>query len=411
MEGPLEGIKIVAFDWVVIGPMGTSYLGDYGATVVKVESHKRPDGLRYVQPFKDGIIDPDRSYFFTHQNSSKYSVTIDLKNPEGKELGMKLIEWADVVVENMAPGVMQRLGLGYESAKERHPEIVYLSLSLSGKSGPHHMLAGFGQLAGALSGCIHLSGWPDRGPAPPHGAYTDYITARFIPIVVLAALDYRRRTGKGQYIDMSIQENVVYLLSMPVMDWVINGHMWNRDGNRHSYASPHGAFRCKGDDRWVAIAVFTDGQWKDFCRVLGKIEWTTDPKFSGFWERKRNEDELKRLIEAWTINHTAEDVEILMQNAGVPANVVESTADLFSDPQLKHRGAFRELDHKVMGSVIRAAPASRFSKTPDVQFAPPCLGEHNEFVLKEILHLSEDESRDLYAKGAITTEADLPSRK
>lgn len=408
MAGPLEGIKVVAFDWIVIGPLGTSYLGDYGATVVKVESHTRPDGGRFVGPFKGGITHPDYSCFFTHQNSSKYSVTINLRHPLGRELGLKLIKWADVVEENMAPEVMGHLGLDYENARSVNPRLIYLSLSLVGKTGPHRMLAGFGQLAGALGGVTYLSGWPDRGPAPPHGAYTDYFTARFVPTIILAALLYRRRTGKGQFIDMSVLENTAYLFSLPVMDYAVNKRMWDRMGNRHPYACPHGVFRCKGDDGWVAIAVFTEEEWQAFCKVLGELEWTKAAKFSSFWERKRNEDEMERLIEAWTISHTPEDVEALMQGAGVPANVVESTEDLFSDPQLKFREGFRSLNHRVMGSVTRTAPASRLSRTPDVQFGPPALGEHNELVLKEFLHLTGDEIADLYVAGAITTEADYP---
>jgi crotonobetainyl-CoA:carnitine CoA-transferase CaiB-like acyl-CoA transferase len=408
MAGPLTGIKVVGFDWIVIGPLGTSYLGDYGATVVKVESHIRPDGGRFVGPFKGGITNPDSSGFFTHQNSSKYSVTINLRHDSGRKLALELIKWADVVEENMAPGVMQRLGLDYEKAREVNPQVIYLGLSLVGKTGPSRNLAGFGQLAGALGGVTHLSGWPDRISAPPHGAYTDYLTARFIPIIVLAALQYRKRTGKGQFIDMSVFENTAYLMSLPVMDYVINERVWDRTGNRHPRACPHGVFQCEGDDRWVAITVFTDEEWQAFCQALDKPELATDPKYSGIEERKRNEDELEKLIAAWTINHNAENIESIMQNAGIAASVVESAADLFSDPQLKFRDGFRSLSHAEMGSVIRAAPASKFSKTPDVQFGPPALGEHNMYVLEEFLHLSENEIADLYAEGAITTEADYP---
>ena len=408
MRSALEGIKIVAFEWIVVGPLATSYLGEQGATVVKVESHIRPDGSRFVGPFKDGFTHPDYSGFFLHQNSSKCSVTINVKKPSGRDLILKLIKWADVVVENMTPGVMKSLGLDYESVKSVNPEVIYLSISIQGQFGPHHMSTGFGQLAAALGGCTHLSGYPDRGPAPCHGAYVDYITARLMPSLILAAIDYRRRTGKGQYIDNSILENTAYFFALPVMDYVINGRVWNRMGNRHPYACPHGAFRCQGDDRWVAIAVFTEEEWQAFCQVVGRPEWIKDARFSTLWERKRNEDELEKLIETWTVNYTAEQVEALMQNAGVPAGVVESTKDLLSDPQLKRRGTFRELNHKTMGPILRVGPASRFSRTCDVQFAPPILGEHNSYVLGEILHLSEDEISDLYAEGAITTEADFP---
>ncbi len=404
----LAGLKILSFEWIVLGPMATSLLGAQGATVVKLESHVRPDGGRFIGPFVDGVVGPSRGGFFFHQNASKYSVTINLKNPAGHALVEKFVRWADVIVENMAPGVMGRLGLSYDAAKEINPGIVYISSSVQGQFGPHYASTGFGQLAAALGGCSNLTGWPDRGPAPCHGAYVDYITARWLPSAILAALEYRRRTGKGQYIDNSILENVAYFFSLPVMDYVVNGRVWNRDGNRNPGASPHGAFRCRGEDRWVAIAVTRDEEWHAFCGVLEQPEWTDDPRFADLAARKRNEDELESLVGAWTETRTAEAVETLMQAAGIPSSVVQTTREMMADPQLNHRRTFRDLEHSEVGPVRHTCSASIFSKTEPDWRAAPTLGEDNETALSDFLGLTEDEIADLYVQGGITTDADYP---
>lgn len=406
--GALAGVKVVGFDWVVVGPLATSYLGDQGATVIKVESHLRPDSGRLLAPYKDNIPGLDRGSYFCHQNTSKYSITVNLKNAAGRGLILKLLKWADVLVENMAPGVMDNLGLSYSDVKQVNPEIIYVSLSIQGRFGPHHKSTGFGQLAAALSGCTHLTGWPDRGPSPCHGAYVDYLAARLTPSLIIGALDYRRRTGKGQYIDNSILENTAFFFSLPVMDYVTNGRIWQRMGNRHPHACPHGVFKCAGDDRWLAVSVFSDKEWRSFCKVLGRPEWLDDEKYTNFQTRKKNEDELEKLIEAHTVHYDVEYLETELQLADIPAGAVESTKDLFSDPQIKYRRAYRQLKHKEIGLVWRASPASNYSRTSNVQTAAPLLGEHNEYVFGEILNLSEKEIRNLYSQGAITTEKDLP---
>ena len=404
----LAGLKILSFEWIVLGPMATSLLGAQGATVVKVESHVRPDGGRFIGPFVDGVVGPNRGGFFFHQNASKRSVTINLKNPAGHELIQKLCRWADVIVENMAPGVMGKLGLDYAAVKVINPGIVYISTSVQGQFGPHYASTGFGQLAAALGGCSHLTGWPDRGPAPCHGAYVDYITARWLPSAILAALEYRQRTGKGQYIDNSILENVAYFFSLPVMDYVVNGRVWNRDGNRKPNASPHGAFHCRGEDRWVAIAVTNDAEWQAFCRVLEQPELATDSRFATLVARKQNEDELETLVNAWTADCTAEEVEAQMQAAGIPSSVVQTTREVMADPQLNHRQTFRDLEHSEVGPVRHICSASLYSKTQPDWRAAPMLGEDNETVLKDLIGLTDDEIADLYAQGGITTDADYP---
>jgi benzylsuccinate CoA-transferase BbsF subunit len=333
---------------------------------------------------------------------------LNLKKARGRELALKLIQWADVVCENFSPGAMAKLGLDYESARKVKPDIIYWSNSQLGQSGPYASYRGFGHQAVALSGVYHLSGWSDRDPSPPWSAYTDFIVPRFAVAAILAALDHRRRTGSGAYLDQSQLECALQFIAPVVMGYWVNKSVMKRCGNRLPYAAPHGVYRCKGDDRWVAIAVFDDPGWEAFCQTVEKPGWVRDSRFSTLGQRKKNEDELDRLVEDWTTKHDAEKIERLMQAAGVSANVVEDAEDLFEDPQLKHREHLQYLIHPVIGLHGYEAPAFRLSKTPFQLRPGPCLGQHNRYVYEEILRLSEDEITDLLREKVITTDADLP---
>jgi len=404
----LEGIKVADFTWGFVGPTTTKYLSDHGATVVKIESHTWPDSFRFMRPFRDGKVGINRSQFQTNPNSSKYSVSLDLRKPEARDVARKLISWADVVAESFRPGVMKSWGLDYDSVKAVKPDVVYLSTCLNGQFGPEAMVAGYGTTASALGGVYSLSGWPDRGPSPPYGAYTDTIAPRFGAAAIMAAIDYRRRTGKGQYIDQSQLEATIHFFAPPVMDYLVNGRIANRNGNHLPYAVPHGAYPCKGDDRWCSIAVFSDRQWESLCRVMGFPVWSMDEKFSTFLNRKHNENELDGLLGKWTGTLEAGDVMRLLQEAGVPCGVAQSKKDLFEDPQLKHRNHFRYLDNDEIGIHAYDGVSFKLSKTPDCQSAAPSLGRDNEYVFKELLGMSDDEIADLIIGHVITTDDDLP---
>jgi benzylsuccinate CoA-transferase BbsF subunit len=405
---PLEGIKILDFSWVIVGPLTTKYFADHGATVVRIESHVRPDEIRAVSPIKDGIADIEHGGMFPNLNSSKYSISLNLRKHEGQAIAWKLIRWADVVTETFSPGQMAQWGLDYESVRQVRPDIVYFSSSPRGETGRYAKTMGYGPLITALSGVYHLSGWPERRPSPPYGAYSDYVAPHFAVAAILAALEYSQRTGKGQLIDLSQLEALVAMNAVPVMEYAVNGHVMNRSGNRLPYASPHGAFRCRGNERWCGIAVFDETEWKQLCKAMGSPDWTREAKFSTLLSRKENEDELERFIESWTVTYSPEEVEAKLQSAGVTCSVIESSKDLFEDPQLAHVGFFRWLEHKAWGSYAYSGPCFRLSKTPDQLRRSPYLGEHNEYVLKEILGMSNDEIAENIINGAITTEADLP---
>lgn len=405
----LAGVKVVDFGWVATGPGSIKELGWHGATVVRVESHRRPDPLRTGGvPFKEGRPGIDRNAYFAAMNVNKYGISLDMSMPKGKEVAHWLIRWADIVAEGYAPGVMAKLGLDYESVRKIKPDIIYLSTSQLGQTGPHAQFAGTGLQATTLAGFGHLVGWPDRDPTGLFGPYTDSVTPRYNIICLMAALLYRKRTGKGMYLDSSQLQAAATFLAPAILDYTVNGRVWNPMGNQHPHAAPHGAFPCRGADRWCAIAVFSDEEWKALCDVIGNPEWTRDPKFATSSARKENEEELNKLVGEWTANFAAEEVVALMQTASISAGVVNKPQDLFEDPQLKHRQYFQFMEHPVIERHAYHAPAYRLSETPfEAKMPAPCIGQHNEYVFKEILGMSDDEIADLLAEGVITTDADL----
>jgi benzylsuccinate CoA-transferase BbsF subunit len=301
---------------------------------------------------------------------------------------------------------MKKWGMDYENVRKVRPDVIYLSSSMQGGDGPHASYLGYGPNACALSGFSEISGWPDRMPASPHGAYTDYICPRFNATALMAALEYRRRTGKGQWIEQSQLETSLHFLSAPIMDYLVNGRIASRTGNRVPDAAPHGVFPCQGDDCWIAVSIFTDQEWQAFCGAVGYPEWAKRPEFATFLKRKENEDELEKLIGEWTIRYAARELEGKLQSAGIAASMVTKPSDIHEDPQLKHRNYFVRLNHPVMGRpAFEPQPCYILSKTPrELTMPSPCLGEHNSYVFKELLGMSEDEISDHIADGSITTE-------
>jgi crotonobetainyl-CoA:carnitine CoA-transferase CaiB-like acyl-CoA transferase len=384
----------------------------WGATVVRVESHTRPDMVRLQGPYRDGQPGIDRNAWFPAVNSSSLSISINMQSARGKELAWKLIRWADVVASSFAPGQMEKWGMGYEAVRKVNPEVVYYRSSQLGATGPNRTRSGSGYESGALAGFTGISGWPDRAPVPYAGAYTDFISPRFGAAAILAALSYRRRTGKGQEIDESQAESSSQLLAPAIMDAFTNGRVHERQGNAVADASPHAFFQCEGDDSWCAIAVYGDTEWATFCHVLGDPEWSTDPAFAALSGRKQNEAELEDLISQWTRARSAKDVESLMTSNGIAASVVESTAYLVEeDEHLRSRAFFRTLEHSVIGPHLNRGPAFRMSRSNDSQFAGPSLGEHSEFVLTELLGMTREEVADAIKEGGITTQADMDPMK
>ena len=398
----LAGIKIADFSWIQVAPLVTKEFAHHGATVVKVESSTKTDMQRTLPPMAGSIQGVNRSGCFCAANDGKYSIALDLRQPRGLEIAKRLIAWSDIVVENFMPGAMKRMGLGYEELQKIKEDIIMLSISMFGQTGRYAKKAGFGTQLTSTVGFAELTGWPDREPITLPTALPDQLAPWYGVCAVLGALDHRRRTGKGSYIEISMFETGLTFLSEAVLDYTVNGRVWSRNGNRCSYAAPHGVYPCQGDNRWCAIAVFNDKEWEALCRVMGEPEWTKLDSFATFLGRKENEGELDRLVGEWTINFTAEEVMKRCQEAGIAAGVVESNKDFFDDPQLKDRHHFWMLEHPEMGITPYDAPSYKLSKTSAQPGMPaPCLGEHNEYVCTEILNMSDEEFIELLNAGVL----------
>jgi benzylsuccinate CoA-transferase BbsF subunit len=399
-----EGLKIADFTWLGVGPIAMKFMANMGATVIHIESYTRPDICRVSPPYKDWKPGINRSAFFAIFNDSKYGITLNLRMPQAQVVAKRIInEWADVVADAHLPGIMEKFGLDKDTLRKDKPELIHIATALQGKTGPYSTMPGHGMVGVSLGGITQITGWPDREPTVPFGALTDFLTFPHMITALIAALIYRRKTGKGQYIELSQLECSAQFLAPPIMDYMINGRVLGRLGNSSAYAAPHGVYRCKGEgEKWCAIAVSSDEEWRNFCHVIGNPEWTGDPKFATFMGRKEEENELNGFVEEWTVNYTPQEVMRKMQKAGVPAGVVESGEDLVADPQLNHRRTHVVLEHPEIGPHIYQAPPYRFSKTPHKLTMPaPCLGQHNEYVLKEILEMSDDEIADLLVAGAL----------
>lgn len=400
-----EGIKVADFAWVGAGPQVGRELAEHGATVVRVESHKRPDTLRITGPFKDSKPGLDRTAFGTAYNTNKYGMSLDLTTDKGKEVAKRLIKWADIVTDGFAPGAMSALGLGYADVKKYKRDIIYFSTCQMGQEGPLNKFGGYGEFGAAYSGFSHLLGWPERSPLPVVNAHSDFIAPWYMVISVIGALLYKRKTGNGMYLDESQVEAGVNFLGPFILDFFTNNREARRMGNTDPYMSPHNVYPCLGEDRWVAITIADEDQWHRLCVAIERPEWIEDPRFATLISRKQNEGELDMLIGKWSKNFTPHHLMSVLQNAGVPCGVVQAAEDLLNDPQLKERKHFRFLDHKVIGKHAYNAPAYQLSKTPnDIRKAGPCLGEDNEYVFTEILGYSHDEIGDMLVKGIITSE-------
>jgi benzylsuccinate CoA-transferase BbsF subunit len=401
VKAPFEGIKIADFTWWIAGPLTTKTFADYGATVVTIESAKKPGGLRVSMPFKDNKPGLDRSGFFAYFNANKYSLSLDLATPQGREIARKLISWADIVAENFSPGVMEKWGFGYEDVKKIKPDIIMLRTSNQGQDGPFSQIGGLGLQLNALGGFVHYTGSIDRDPLSLMFAYSDYFVPHFAVATMVAALDHRRRTGKGQMIDLGQNEVCVQFETPYLLEYEINGKESSRDGNCHPYAAPHNVYPCRGDDCWCAISVFSDKEWVNFCRVLANPKWIQEAKFSTFLDRKNNEAELDKLIGEWTINYSAQQVMEQMQAVGIAAGIVAKGENIYQDPQLQEMGLFWPLKHKEMGDFTHLGQPAKLSATPaQARMPSPCLGEHTEYVCKQLLGLSDKEFDKLLVAGA-----------
>lgn len=399
----LEGLRVIDLSWIIAGPFATRILAGMGAEVIKVESYHKVDGLRMSGPWKDNIpTPPEGSGAFFAFNPNKLSMLLNLRVAAGIEIFKRLVRVSDVVIENFTAGTMERFGLGYSVLSEVNPKIIMVSMPGFGQTGPYSNYLSFGPTLQPISGLSSITAFPGRDPVGIGGSYPDFIGGLFVDFAILASLRHRQN-GKGQYIDLSQHEAVVSTFGHSVLEYTVNNRVPQPRGNRHPYASPHGCYRCKGDDRWCVIAAYSDEEWKAFCNVVGNPDWTKSSRFATLLDRKKREDELDRLVEEWTIEHSAEEVMELMQDAGVAAGVVQNCEDLMTrDCHMKARGFYHEMKHRPSGDkvIIEGSPF-KLSVTPwSLRTPAPLLGEHNDYVLKRILGMPQEEIVRFAAEGA-----------
>ena len=398
----LAGVKVLDFGWELVGPYTTRALAVHGATVVRIESTARPDGIRTAKHIARSVqTNPDDKPWFAYVNNSKLSFQIDLKHPRARPIIERLVAWADVVNSNFRPGTMAGLGLDYATLRRLNPRVIVMESSILGQTGPLAGEAGYDAAGSAWSGRLSLQGWPDREPVTPtSAAYGDESQPVVNAAAIVAALDYRDRTGRGQLIESSMAEILAQQIAPALLDWEVNRRVQQRDGNRRPNAAPHGVFPCLGEDRWCAIAVVTDDEWRRLCLAVEHPEWLDDVRFGTLAARKANEDALEAELSEWTRRHTAEAAMLALQAAGVAAGAVETAEDVMDhDPQLRSRGWHVPQEHPVLGTMGHPVPPYKLSATP-ARIAPaPMMGEHNFMVCTELLGLSVDEFVELEQSG------------
>jgi crotonobetainyl-CoA:carnitine CoA-transferase CaiB-like acyl-CoA transferase len=382
---PLAGIRVADFTWVWAGPHCTLQLAHLGAEVVRVETSTRICVTRMLPPFADFTMGPNRSGYFNQYNQGKKSLALDMKKPEALAVAKRLCAASDVVVENFASGVMDRMGLGYEVLRTLRPDVIMIALSGYGATGPDADKVSYGPAQVPLSGMSSLTGY--RGFPPMHVgiSYGDPTGGVHGAVAVLAALMHRARTGEGQYIDLSQWETSIAVLGEAVLAQTMTGTVPERDGNRVPHMAPHDVFQAEGEDRWIAIAVEDDAGWTRFAQVIGRPELATDPRFATLAARKRNEDALTEIVTAWTATRTPEDTTAVLQAAGIAAFMSARNNDLAESPHLRERGYFVEHDHPEVGRRVHAGIPWRMTTNESrVRKAAPCLGADTDQVLRDL---------------------------
>jgi crotonobetainyl-CoA:carnitine CoA-transferase CaiB-like acyl-CoA transferase len=411
--GPLAGVRVLDFGWMMAGPQATAILAAYGAEVIKVESRARPDHGRTLFGPIVGEDPYNSSGYFHNFNRNKRSITLNMATERGRDLFVRLLAVSDGVLENFSAGVLARWGFPYERMREIRPDIVYVSMAGFGHSGPYRDYQTYGPAVQAISGLTFQSGFPDREPAGWGYSYMDHTGGYYGAIAMLQALLRRRRTGQGQHVDLAQVETAITLTGPAILDHAVNGRRSTRLGNASGEPAmaPHGIYRSApdpdpqvGDDAWVAIAARTDAQWRALCDVIGRPELAADRRMDTVHGRQAHAAEIDAAIEAWTRQRDPWQAMEALQAAGVPAGTVQRSRDLAGrDPQIRHRGMRPAVSHPIVGpdAMVDGNPV-QFSRTPAAIRRPgPLLGEANEPVYQELLGLCADEIEELTAEQAL----------
>jgi benzylsuccinate CoA-transferase BbsF subunit len=414
---PLQGYRVVDFGSAWAGPQMAHIVADMGAEVIKIESRNRIDygrmggaasakDLLTKTPEAIAASAPDRlelNPVFHLLNRGKLGITVDFTKPKGAELVRELVKRSDIVADNFTPGVLDKYGLGYEDLVQVKPDIIVVSLCFAGHTGPLKGTRGYAPIITSLAGLDSVVGYPDeRIPCGPRFAYGDHVAALHGALAMLVALIYRNRTGEGQYIDISEWEATTSLLGEPLMEYLMNGRIPGPRGNRDAIMSPHGYYPCRGDGQWVSIAVKTEEEWGNFCQATGNPLWAEDERFSDRYSRLLNQDALDELVSQWTAKYTAREVTETLQKAGVAAAPFLISREQYDDPHFSERGLFVKVGHPKSGTETFYGIPLKLSDTPGaVRSSGPMLGQHNEYVFKGLMGLSDDEFNRLREEKVI----------
>ncbi len=396
---PLEGIRVTDTTTMWAGSYTTNLLATLGAEVIKVES------IQHIDPWRPSTTDMgpreqfwERSPLWNSVNTDKLSVTLDLSQSRGAEIFKQLVKISDIVAENFTPRVMNNFGLDYPVLKEVNPRIIMISLPAYGMTGPWRDYSGYAATIEQMSGVCQLTGYPDGPPeSVAWRGFSDPTAGVNGMVAVLFALLFRQMTGRGQYIDLSQVEATTCMIGDVIVDYTMNKRVQLRRGNRHPFMAPHGYYRCRGNN-YVGIVVASDKEWKQFCEVLGDPSWSKEVKFADSLSRWHNQDELDKLIEQWTIQHTHYEIMSNLQKVGVRAGAVLNNDEFIKDPHLKERGFLQVVDRSIVGPHPYPIPTAsmKFSKSPiTIRRPAPLLGEHNDYVLGSLLGMPKEEIQSL----------------
>jgi benzylsuccinate CoA-transferase BbsF subunit len=402
VEQPLSGVRILDFTWAWAGPFCNLQLAYLGAEVIRVESTLRPCVTRNIPPFADNVTGPNRAGYFNQYNQGKKSILMNLANPDAIAIVCELVKKCDVVTDNFAAGVMDKLGLGYDKLRKFKPDIIMISMSGYGQTGPFKGFVGYGPPAAAAAGMFFGSGYRDGEPAEIGISYADPNAGVFGAFAIITALAQRALTGEGQYIDQSQFETALALMPEGLLLREMAGREPVRDGNHDPVMSPHECYRAAGDDKWVSIAVGSEEEWRALCGAMGKPELASDPRFKTAARRKQNEIALDEIITAWTSTQDRWEVARKLQAAGVAAFPSLNAKDIAEDPHLNERGYFVELEHPEVGKRKHAGIPWKMTGTPCAVKSPgPIRGQDTEQVFRSLLGYTSDRIEQLRKSGVL----------
>jgi len=407
MPGPLEGVRIIEMGQLIAIPFAMKMLADMGAQVIRLESVARLESYRSDSVYQNDISGEfwNKGANFYEQNRNKLGVTLDLSKPEGLQVLRNLVSIADVFSENFTPRVIKNFGLEYEDLRKIKPDIIMVSSTGYGFYGPWSNFGATGPATEGAAGLAYQTGYLGGGPVMAEIPYTDYTSGEHTVFAVMAALMHRLRTGQGQFVDISQTQATSSTIPEVLMDFSANGRSGQRIGNQDTVMSPHGCYPCRGDDRWITIAVATDEEWQAVCRVLGQNGWAADPRFEDPLSRWKNRDELDALIGTVTSTWDAHELMHALQKDGVAAGAVLDSKDLLFDPHLGQRNFYEVVTHHESTGIPPLPYAGRpwkLSKTPAVNSQPaPLMGEHNNLVLSGLLGKTAEEMAELEEAGII----------